>query len=123
VQEVLLLIRKQEEILVMSKDKGKHYKSESEEEEPATERYKSTIGLVFEDGLIDLTLGGMPLLQKSFGKKNTNAILLKIFSIRNNSIDFLHEWAKRPSNNNTTGEKPREFYETSLEAFLVRSIN
>jgi len=63
----------------MSKDKGKHYKSESEEEEPATERYKSTIGLLFEDGLIDLTLGGMPLLQKSFGKKYQCNIIKDLF--------------------------------------------
>jgi hypothetical protein len=72
-QEVLLVMRNQEEILVMAKDEASEGKSKSEEEEPITGSLKSAIEVAFEDSLFNLTLGGMPLLQKSFGEKNNQA--------------------------------------------------
>ena len=88
-----MLIRNQEERLPISQDEESE--SEAEVEEPASESLKSAFKIALEDSLLDLSLGGTPLLQKPFGEQITkhqlNALLLEIFSVmgdRNNSIDF-----------------------------------
>jgi hypothetical protein len=122
---LLILMRNQEESLPMSQDEESE--SEAEVEESASKSFKRAFKIAFEDSLFDLSLGGMPLLKKTFGKRiakhQLNAILLEIFSVMGGRNQFLlQEWTKRPSDKNTTGKKPRQFYGASQEALLDRGI-
>jgi hypothetical protein len=77
ISEALILIRNQEERLPISQDEESE--SEAEVEEPASESLKSAFKIALEDSLLDLSLGGTPLLQKTFGEQITkhqlNALL------------------------------------------------
>ena len=63
---MLILIRNQEESLPISQDEESE--SEAEVEEPASKSLKSAFKIAPEDSLLDLSLGEMPLLQKTFGE-------------------------------------------------------